>query len=1061
MKAPLPAKITRPQPTRVLARTRLFRQLDGARKHPVIWITAPPGAGKTTLVSSYLDQRKLKNLWYQVDESDADVATLFHYLRLAVKKAVPRTRKPLPHLSPEYLPSLAIFARRYFQDMYSRLKPPFVLILDNYQEAPIDTQFQEVVAAGLTELPQGGNAILISRSDPPPAFARLRAHEAISLLDWDELKLTLDESKGIVRLRLQKRYRKRYEEETLRSLHDKTQGWTAGLVLALEQEKHRDLPQQLTPSFIPQVIFDYFASEIFAHADHDAQEVLLKTAFLPKTTARMAEHLTGLTTSARILADLNRKNYFTLKHSDLEAVYEYHPLFREFLLARAKETFTPNQLSEIQRAAAIVLIGNQQPEQAVPLLKIVGDWDKLAELIGEHAQTLVSQGRNQTLAAWLHSFPAEVLVNYPWLPYWLGICRLSSDTSAARDCFIQAFALFKNRHDAAGIFLSWCGIIDAFIYEWNDLTLLDPWIAEMEEQLNRYPKFPSPEIQVRVAFAMFAVLMYRQPWHPQLSAWEERIRAIMLNSAKIPQQVAIWHQLLWRGDLSKAAIVIKALRPLTRSPGMDPLLRIIWHGIEAHYYWMTASHEACLQAVEEGLEIGHTHGIHLWDFMLFAQGVRGSLTGNDVIKAREYLSGMAERLNPDRHLNMALYHDSAGIEALWRGDIGSSLEHARVALAEVEKAGMPFGQAMCHLTAARALSECGEYDRAGDSLIKVHEIGKAMQNPYIEYLYLLAQARLILCQGQEVPGREILRQALAVAKRQGFLNHMWFRHDQLAWLCAKALEHNIEVEFIHTLIRKRNLVPDTPSLHVEAWPWPVKLYTLGRFTIIIDGEPLRFTGKAQRKPLELLMALIAFGGRDVSEQQLTEALWPDADGDAAHEACAITLHRLRKLLGHDQAISLQNNQLSLDPRYVWVDTWAFEHWLAQIDKLDSSTGRHASEKAIALYQGAFLGKQNEAPWTLPPRERLRTKFLRHLVQWGRSLLQAGECEQAILVFENGLEVDALAEECYRHLMRCYQSLDRRAEAISVYQRCRKTLAAVLGISPAPETEALYQALRQK
>ncbi len=269
------------------------------------------------------------------------------------------------------------------------------------------------------------------------------------------------------------------------------------------------------------------------------------------------------------------------------------------------------------------------------------------------------------------------------------------------------------------------------------------------------------------------------------------------------------------------------------------------------------------------------------------------------------------------------------------------------------------------------------------------------------------------------------------------------------------------MEFIHTLIRKRNLVPDTPSLHVEAWPWPVKLYTLGRVTILIEGKPLRFTGKAQRKPLELLMALIAFGGREVSALQLTEALWPDAEGDAAHEACAIALHRLRKLLGHDQAISLQNNQLSLDPRYVWLDTWAFEHWLAQMKKLDSSARRHASEKAIALYQGPFLGKQNEAPWALPPRERLRTKFLRHLVQWGRSLLQAGECEQAILVFENGLEVDELAEECCCHLMRCYQSLDRRAEAISVYQRFRKTLAAVLGISPAPETEALYQALRQK
>src|SRR5207244_9291636 len=103
----------------------------------------------------------------------------------------------------------------------------------------------------------------------------------------------------------------------------------------------------------------------------------------------------------------------------------------------------------------------------------------------------------------------------------------------------------------------------------------------MEEQLNCYPKFPSPEIEERVAFAMFAALMYRQPWHPQLSAWEERIRAIMLNSAKIPQQVAIWHQLLWRGELSKAAIVLKTLLPFTGSPSQESFPAISWEWIEA------------------------------------------------------------------------------------------------------------------------------------------------------------------------------------------------------------------------------------------------------------------------------------------------------------------------------------------------------------------------------------------------------------------------------------------------------------------------------------------------
>ena len=63
------------------------------------------------------------------------------------------------------------------------------------------------------------------------------------------------------------------------------------------------------------------------------------------------------------------------------------------------------------------------------------------------------------------------------------------------------------------------------------------------------------------------------------------------------------------------------------------------------------------------------------------------------------------------------------------------------------------------------------------------------------------------------------------------------------------------------------------------------------------------------------------------------------------------------------------------------------------------------------------------------------------------------------LFEKGLGADPLAEEFYRHLMTCYQAMDLRAEAIAVYRRCEKTLAAGLGVPPAAKTFALYQKLQ--
>jgi hypothetical protein len=124
MKAPSLAKITRPRLKGILPRKRLFRLLDKSRDRPIIWVSGPPGSGKTSLIASYLDTRKLPCLWYQIDEGDADIATFFYYMGLAAKKALPRMRKPLPLLTAEYLPGMLTFTRRYFEELFGRLNPP-------------------------------------------------------------------------------------------------------------------------------------------------------------------------------------------------------------------------------------------------------------------------------------------------------------------------------------------------------------------------------------------------------------------------------------------------------------------------------------------------------------------------------------------------------------------------------------------------------------------------------------------------------------------------------------------------------------------------------------------------------------------------------------------------------------------------------------------------------------------------------------------------------------------------------------------------------------------------
>jgi LuxR family maltose regulon positive regulatory protein len=1061
------AKITRPVLAGYYPRKRLFRLIDKARKRQILWISGPPGSGKTTLVSSYLDARRLPVLWYRMDDGDADPATFFHYLGLAAKKASSRLRKPLPVLTADQRAAITVFARRYFESVFAGLNPGSVIVFDDHQKVPDDADAHALILEGLSLLPEGIRVILISREQPSPPFARLRAAQSLEIIDWKELRLDARETEEIARLR----WKGKRLPPAVRDLHDTADGWAAGLVLLLEKTEPGSVAPRKLGRQPPQAIFDYFAGEILEDLEDWVQIFLVKTAHLSRMTAGMAARLTGQRLAGQTLSFLNRHNYFTEVHPAPEPVYEYHPLFRDYLRSRAAVLLSGKNIRRLQAKTAAILEESGLVEEAADVLQEIGDGNGLARIVRKQAPSLVRQGRTATLAEWLERLPAEILGEDPWLLYWRGVAQLSSLPGESRHDFEEAFGRFSKQKNREGTLRAWSGVVDAIVYGPGSLKALDPWFVTLG-RMQKKGSVPLPgEIDSLVTCAMIKALSLRRPRFVDMEMWAERamgiVRASREVSVKFTALLNVAYYRFHSGDFQATGLLLESLREMIRRPEVTPLSRLTIFWLEAAYANANGMHEHCLKTVTEGIELADATGIHLMDHLLAGHGALSSMHRGDPGTAKKFLGKMASSLTTGRPWEAAFYHFLSGWDALNRRDQAQALFHSERCLAICEEVGNPWTEAMAHLQRAFVLHEEGGRDQADRHVRRAHQMGLESGMHFVRFLCRLTEAHFSLLRGDEGFDLSSLRRGLHLGREKGYVDTYLWRPGLLERIASKALEKGIETEYVRDLIRRNALQPDHALPDTAHWPWPLKLYALGGFDVLKEEKPLRFSRKVQHRPLLMLKALVALGGKGVPEEQLTDILWPEAEGDLAHQSFATTLHRLRTMLGNEKAISLRESRVTLDARCCWVDVFAFDSLVARIDAASpygevSSKEKGAMElaiNAIALYRGPFLAGDPSQPWIVAMRERLRSKFLRVVGFLGRCLERDGRWEEAVSIYRKGLEVDLLAEEFLQRLMVCHQRIGQAGEAMGVYEHYRKTLSSLLGMAPSVETEAIARRIR--
>ena len=1058
------AKLTRPALAGAFSRTRLFELIDQHAGAPVIWLAGPPGSGKTTLVADYTAQRALDGLWYQIDRGDTDVASSFFYLAEAARE---RGRSAaLPPFEPNYLGNIDVFARTFFRELF-RTEAPY-LVFDNYQDIISGAVRNNIVLMAMNEVPDGGRIFVLSRTDPPASFAALRARSRMAVIGWSDLRLTLDECRGIAEAR-----GIRLPEAELEKLHVRTQGWAAGLVLLLQGLRSRAASARGAARGTPSVIFDYLAEEIFEKFDPTVREFLLRAAYLPQITTPMAAQL-GLADEVRTtLREITSSEFLvTLVQTEPQLIFQFHPLLREFLLTRAEETGSDVQIEGRRRLVAQVLSEHGHAEEAAVLFIRNRDWDALMGIIRANANALLEHGRGQTLQQWIEALPESNRAGDPWLSYWLGAARFPFAPREALKLFTDAYQHFAGTDpiDVRGALSALNSAIEAIIHDPNDLKLLDPWITAGAGWATRLAECRSPGLEGRVTGNVFMAMALRQPQHPDLPAWRDQALRLMQTPGDPNVQVSICAVLTalgaWVGQFARTEPLIELMRNLVRSPGISPVTATKAAQAESMFYMLAGDRERCVEVSRLGLEIVARTGVRIWNDTFLINSLCGALAEADVQSAATYLQQIEAKPVAANKFDVFLHAYGAAWYSVLQGDAFLAHQHLKLAVRTAAELGLPFFQSVAGISLSQVLFDSGDEHSAQLELNRTLEIAGTIRNRLLDFTILMCRAHVALRRGAEAEALGLLRSGLELGRERGLMHYLWWQPRQVAALCQKALEADIEPEYVRRLIVRRGLMPDRPPYQLKSWPWRFRIEALGSFRLLRSAPDARPATKRAGRPLELLKVLVAHGGEAIKVERAADAVWPHVDSDYAIRSLTTTLHRLRKDLGDDNAVLVQSGELSLNRKFFWLDIWAFEQALEtalaraaecrgpeQCDTLVSAT-----RAALSYCRGPLLADDPQAAWVLAPRERFRSQLLRLLTNVAPVLEKHGRSEDAMELYHHALEADPLNEALQRRLMLTLKNAGRLHEAGEAYQRFRMLLKAERQTEPSAATQELYQSL---
>jgi len=389
--------------------TRLGSALLG---HRLVLLVAPAGYGKTAALSRQLSliPAGCAAAWVTADAED-DLARFLSCLAGALEPYDPPWR-----IAPEALagPGLQERGLHVAVDEFANVLGAMpvehgVIALDDMHSVT-DTKVFEFLQQLLDRLPPRWTVAIATRTRPPLALARLGARRELAEFGQADLGFSQRE---VQRLCDSMGYGDAVAVAS--RLHERTQGWAAGVCLSLSTAGG---PSAITSQRLSQRhLFDYLASEVFGQMPEELRAFLLRCSVLPELTAARCAAVSANPQAPRLLDEIERRGLFVSVLDGDELTLRLHDLFRDFLEDRLRREHAGELPLLLRRAAD----SEGDTVRKVNLLLRAGAWDEAAEALAEATALMLARGDGMQVTRLIEQFPEGARMHSPHLAYAQGL----------------------------------------------------------------------------------------------------------------------------------------------------------------------------------------------------------------------------------------------------------------------------------------------------------------------------------------------------------------------------------------------------------------------------------------------------------------------------------------------------------------------------------------------------------------------------------------------------------------------------------------------------------------